>query len=140
VALLEDTFYIVGTQGTVLASSNALDWVSIGTITDKSLYGVAGHGGQLVLAGVEGAILRSQVIPNLEPVRILNYSRRDQQNLYLFVGQPDQRFTLDQSINLDHWITGPTLEFLDNSGTLLFLQNVMSNAPPAQFYRATLAP
>jgi hypothetical protein len=140
VTRLDDTFFIVGTQGAVLASSNAVEWISIGTITDKSLYGVACHGGQLVAAGVEGVIVRSQVIPDLTPVRLLNFSRHDNQNLYLFAGRPDQRFTLDRSLTLTNWTPGPKLEFLDSTGTLLLLENAVTNAPPTEFYRATIVP
>jgi hypothetical protein len=140
VTLLGDTYYIVGTQGEVLASTNALDWLSIGTITEKSLYGVAGHGGQLVAAGVEGAIVRSQVVPDQAPVKILSYSRRDQESLYLFAGKPDQRFTLDRGTCFTNWATGPIYEFLDGTGTLLLLESGLTNAPNLEFYRATLVP
>jgi hypothetical protein len=140
VTQLDDTFYVVGTQGAVLASSNAIDWISIGTITDKSLYGVASHDGQLVAAGVEGAIVRSQVIADSTPVRFLNFSRRDNQNIFLISGKPDQRFTLDRSSTFTNWSRGVTLEILDSSGTLLFLENTMTNSRPSESYRATLVP
>jgi hypothetical protein len=94
----------------------------------------------LVAAGVEGAIVRSQVIPDPNPVRVLNFSRRDNQNLYLFSGQPDQRFSLDRSVTLTNWSPGLTLEFLDSSGTLLLLENPVTNPPPAEFYRPTIVP
>ena len=140
VTLLDDTYYIVGNQGTVLLSTNAVNWTNIGTITEKSLYGVAHNGaGQLVVAGVEGAIIRSQVIPDLLPVKFLDFAREGTQNLYLFSGKPDQRFRLDRSSWLTNWSIGPTLEFLDSSGTLLFLDDTGTNAPPRAFYRTTLA-
>jgi len=139
ITLLDDTWFIVGNQGTVLLSTNAVNWTSIGTITEKSLYGVAHNGaGQLVVGGVEGAILRSQVIPDLSPVKFLDFAREGTQNLYLFSGKPDQRFRLDRSSWLTNWSMGQTLEFLDSSGTLLFLDNTGTNAPPRAFYRATL--
>jgi hypothetical protein len=140
VAKLDQTYFIVGTQGTVLASSNAVEWISIGSITDKSLYGVASHEGQLVAAGVEGVIVRSQVISDTTPVRFLNFTRHDNQNLYLFSGKPDQRFTLDRSLRVTNWAAGSILEFLDSSGTLLLLENALTNPPPMEFYRATLSP
>lgn len=140
VTLLADTYFIVGTQGTVLASTNAVNWTNIGTITEKSLYGVACHDGQLVAAGVEGSIVRSQVIPDLTPVQVLKFARTNNQNLFLLAGKPDQRFTLDRSTALTNWSTGPVLEFLDSSGTLLLLDYADTNAPASQFYRATLDP
>lgn len=140
VTLLDDTYYVVGVQGTVLASTNATNWAFIGTITEKSLYGVACYNGQLVAAGVEGSIVRSQVIPDLTPVQFLEFSRRDNQNVYLLTGKPDQRFTLDRSSSLTDWVPGLLLEFLDSSGTLLLLDTVVTNPPPTEFYRATVVP
>lgn len=140
VTLLADTYFAVGTQGAVLASSNAVNWVSVGTITEKSLYGVACHDGQLVAAGVEGAIVRSQVIPDLTPMRFLGFSQRTNVSAYLIAGKPDQRFTLDRSPTLTNWTPGLLLEFLDSTGTLLLLETIDPNAPPSQFYRATLIP
>lgn len=140
VTLLDDTYYIVGVQGTVLASTNTTNWTFIGTITEKSLYGVACHEGQLVAAGVEGSIVRSQVIPDLTPVRFVQFSRRNHQNSYLLAGKPDQRFTLDRSSSMTVWTPGLLLEFLDSSGTLLLLEAVNTNPPPTEFYRATVVP
>jgi hypothetical protein len=130
----------VGVQGTVLASTNTTNWTFIGTITEKSLYGVACHEGQLVAAGVEGSIVRSQVIPDLTPVRFVQFSRRNHQNSYLLAGKPDQRFTLDRSSSMTVWTPGLLLEFLDSSGTLLLLEAVNTNPPPTEFYRATVVP
>jgi hypothetical protein len=140
VTLLDDTYYIVGVQGTVLASTNTTNWTYLGTITEKSLYGVACHDGQLVTAGVEGSIIRSQVIPDLTPVRFLQFSRQRGQNFYLLAGTPGQRFTLDRSSSLTDWIPGLLLEFLDSSGTVLLLDNATTNPPPTEFYRATVVP
>ena len=140
VTLLDDTYYVVGVQGSVLASTNAINWAFIGTITEKSLYGVASHDGQLVAAGIEGSIVRSQVIPNLTPVRFVQFSRRNGQNSYLLAGKPDQRITLDTSASLTNWMPRLLLEFLDSSGTLLLLDSINTNPPPAEFYRATVIP
>ncbi len=138
VAYIDDTYFIVGAQGTVLASTNAIDWTRIGTISLKTLYGTAAHNGQLVTVGIEGIILRSQVVPISEPVKILGFSRESSQNLFLFSGQPDQRFTLDRSPDLASWASGYALEILDSSGTLLCREG--SNSVPREFFRATLAP
>jgi hypothetical protein len=73
-------------------------------------------------------------------VRFLNFSRRDNQNIFLISGKPDQRFTLDRSSTFTNWSRGVTLEILDSSGTLLFLENTMTNSRPSESYRATLVP
>ena len=138
VAYIDDTYFIVGAQGTVLASTDAINWTNIGTISQKTLYGTAAHNGQLVAVGIEGIILRSQVAPISEPVKIFGFSRESNQNLFLFSGQPDQRFTLDRSADLQSWFRGHELEILDSSGTLLYLEG--SNSVPREFFRATLAP
>ena len=38
-----------------------------------------------------------------------------------------------------NWTNGPVLEFLDSSGTLLFLEETDTNAPSREFYLAALA-
>jgi hypothetical protein len=140
VTLLGDTYFVVGTQGTVLTSSNLVNWARLDTITRKSLYGVSNSDGQLVVAGVEGVILRSQVLPDLTPVSFLDFSRREQQNLYLFSGKPNQRFTMERSGDLINWSRGPVFEFLDGTGTLLLFEDSTGKSPPEEFYRATLVP
>ncbi|MBI4326598.1 MAG: hypothetical protein HY674_15235 [Chloroflexi bacterium] len=137
-AYIDDTYFVVGAEGTVLASTNALNWTNLGTISQKTLYGTAVHNGQLVAVGIEGIILRSQVAPISEPVKILGFSRESNQNLFLFSGQADQRFTLDRSTDLLSWVPGNELEILDSSGTLLYLEG--SNSVPREFFRTTLAP
>ncbi|MBI5775024.1 MAG: hypothetical protein HZA89_14945 [Verrucomicrobia bacterium] len=133
-------YYAAGNQGTVLISSNAAQWNSIGTLTQKSLYGAASDGSQLVLAGLEGAVLRAQIVPRQTPVNFQRFSRAAGQNLISFAGKTDQRFTLQRGTNLVDWSNGVTLELLDRSGTLLFLEAADTNAPPVEFFRALLAP
>jgi hypothetical protein len=149
VTWIDGVFFIVGTQGTVLTSTNAVDWTSRGTITLKSLYAAATDGNQLITVGVEGLILRSQIVPDLTPIDILTYtqyadtSAATVNNLFLFGGKADQRFTLDYRLTFDTnaWVTGEQLEFYDSSGTLYYLETQRkSNAPPQQYYRGTLTP
>ena len=114
---------------------------NIGTITRKALYGTASYNGQLIIAGVEGSIVRARVTPQLNPVEFLEYSRNAGENFFLVAGKPDQQFTLDSltnitAVNATNWVTGPKLEFLDSSGTLLIVQ---PRPPlPREFYRGTL--
>jgi hypothetical protein len=150
VAWVDDTWFVIGNSGTVLASSNAVNWSNIGTLTRKNLYGAATDGRQLIAAGIEGAILRSQIIPDLTPITILSYDRVTTNvlstmiayNLYLFGGRADQQFTLDYRAGLETnviWTTGAGLEFFDGSGTLFYLETITgTNLPPREFYRATL--
>jgi hypothetical protein len=61
--MVSNTYYVVGNQSVVLASTNFVNWTNIGTITTKSLEGTASQNGQLVVDGFEGTILRSQILP-----------------------------------------------------------------------------
>jgi len=149
VTYVDNTWFAIGSSGVLLTSTNAVDWISRDTLTRKNLYGAATDSKQLVTVGLEGVILRSQIVPDLRPITILSYDRFATntplgvvaQNLYLFGGQPDQRFTLDHRAGLETnaWITGPQLEFFDGSGTLFYLETINSSNPPSrEFYRTTL--
>jgi hypothetical protein len=145
VELVSDTYFIAGNQGTLLVSSNAVDWLDIGTLTQKSLYGLATRNGQLITVGVEGVIIRSQIMPILEPLRFLNFAHTMEHNLFLLEGQPDQRFTIERNPDLSqpastNWVGGPILEFSDSSGTVLYLENTPTNQPPQSYYRGALVP
>ena len=94
-----------------------------------------------------GAILRSQVVPNLTPITILDYARlvapNMAQNIFLFGGVVGQQFSLDRcpEPGSSNWITGPVLELLRGDGTLFYLETVYgTNIPPQEYYRATLVP
>jgi hypothetical protein len=138
--MISNTCYIVGNNGTVLASTNFLNWTNLGTITLQSLYGAATQNGQLVVVGLQGSILRSQVIPDLSPIQFISYAQSDGDNVFSVAGDPDQQFTLDSSTNLVNWTTGPPLDLIYGSGTLVFYTQLGTNPPPCQYYRATLAP
>lgn len=135
------TWFVVGNQGTVLGSTNAIDWSPAGTLTSKSLY-AAGHNGAglLVAAGVEGAILRAQISPLTNSIEIVEYTRSTNQSSFLFAGQTGQRFTLDRSPAFTNWVSGDPLEFLDGSGTLLYIEQNPPSPPVVEFYRTTLEP
>ena len=146
---IQDTWFAVGLNGTVLASSNLVNWAAPGTLTRKGLYGVAADSKQLVVVGVEGAILRSQIVPETTPVSFLGYSlvptngHSSAYNIFLFGGVTDQRFTLDRATNLVErtWAGGPELEIFDGSGTLYYVETISgTNLPPAEYYRTALRP
>ena len=149
VTMIDDTYFLLGKQGLVMTSTNATNWIDRGTITTKSIYGATTDSRRLICVGLEGMILRSPVVPDPTPPQILGYSRivptngMTVANLFLFGGKTDQRFTVDyrQFFDTNQWHTGAQLEFYDSSGTLFYLETFpATSAPPAEFYRTTLAP
>ena len=144
-----NTWFVTGYSGTVLSSTNLVNWSAPGTITKKNLYGCATAEGQLVAVGVEGAILRAQVTPDVTPVEFLAYAHvastnaAVSQNVYLFGGRTDQRFVVERRADLSetNWVAGEQLEIIDGSGTLYYVEIVSgTNQPTTEFYRATLRP
>jgi hypothetical protein len=138
--IISNTTYVIGNAGTVISSTNLVNWRNVPNVTGLSLYGAATQNGQLVTVGLEGTILRSQVIPDLTPVSFVNYAQADGENVFVVAGHPDQQFTLDSSNDLTNWTTGPTLDLIYGSGTLLFITPTGTNPPPVQYFRATLIP
>jgi hypothetical protein len=138
VGWVDNTYFIVGDQGTVLTSLDSAVWTDRGTITGKSLFAAATAGGMLVAAGIEGVILRSQVVPFTTPVSFLSFPSQASDNVFLFAGQPGQRFTLDRSNDLGTWTPSPVLE-IDTTGTLLHVDDG-TNAVVRQFFRTSLHP
>lgn len=55
-------------------------------------------------------------------------------------GVPQYQFALNMSIGLTNWATGPTLELIYGSVTLLFITPTAINDPPAQCSRGTGVP
>jgi photosystem II stability/assembly factor-like uncharacterized protein len=136
-------WYAVGNQGAVLASTNGLQWANLGTLTQKSLFGAATDGAQLVVAGVEGAILRAQIVPRTNPPVILRFAVTAPTNasvhrLFLLAGELDQRILIERSFNLRDWTNGPAVEVLDASGTVLLLDDAPRQS--REFFRARLQP
>ena len=52
-------FIAVGTSGTIIQSTNSLDWAVIKNPTDQNLYGVGAGNGILVVVGAGGTVLTS---------------------------------------------------------------------------------
>ena len=134
-----DAWHVVGANGTVLTSSNLESWHAKGTITGLSLYGALANGGQLLSVGLEGIILRKEIIPRTTPI-LIRWDRAVAvdggiTNNFGFRGFPGQRFSLDRSPDLKTWEPGPNLELIDGSGVLEY-----SNTTRAvrEFYRAKL--
>lgn len=137
---VDGAWLVVGNQGAFLASPDSTNWYNFGTATRKSLYGAVAHEGLFVTVGTEGVILRTRLIPDLTPVRIAGFGRTSGVNLFLFTGAPDQRFALQSSPDLLNWADDVLLEFVDSTGTLLWLDDIGTNAPGPQFYRTRLLP
>jgi len=140
VSFLDGKYYVCGHQGAMLASSDLANWTYLGTITEKSLFGLAHAGGRLVAAVVEGSILRAEVVRDNAPVQFLAFDRSEFGNLYLLSGSTGQRFTLDRASELSSWTQGPVYEFLDSTGTLLLIEDTGTNAPPREFYARPWSP
>ncbi|MBI5384792.1 MAG: hypothetical protein HZA90_08890 [Verrucomicrobia bacterium] len=138
-AFVDGAWFAVGTAGAVVASTNLTTWTNIGTLTRKSLFGIAATASQLVAVGGEGVILRAQVVPDLTPVSFVSYTRSSSRNVFLLGGRPDQRIQMLRSTTLTNWTPDIQLEFLDGTGTLLFLENQPPGLP-YEFYRAVLTP
>ena len=123
----------------LLTSPDVIHWTSDSSlITGKSLYGAASIGGQLLVVGVEGAILRAQVAPFPDPVGVVQWPASPDTHLFLFSGAPDQTFQLQRSSDLHTWIPGSPLEITDPSGTLLLLDDGTNNA--AEFFQTVSPP
>lgn len=93
------------------------------------------HAGQLVTVGTEGVVIRSQLVPDPTPIQIARYSRSSGYNVFLFTGGVDQQCRLQSSTNLVDWTDGARLDFLDGTGTVLYVQENGSDATQT-FYRA----
>jgi len=129
-------WFVVGNQGTVLTSADGVHWTpDTSIITGKSLYSATTLREQLITAGVEGVILRSQIGAFPSPVQLSNYPRSEAEKLFLFVGVSDQRFRLDRGPAVTEWAPETELEITDPSGALLYLSS-KTNAPAGQFFRS----
>jgi hypothetical protein len=133
-----------------------VNWTSLSVPSIKSLYGATTYDGQLVLAGIEGIVLRNQIVPRTTPVDFLAYDYSVATNspgttdaivsayeLFLLGGQPDQFFEFQSCTNLGiaAWNTNAALELFDASGTIYLLRTRdLTNTPPREFYRTRLVP
>ena len=134
------TWYATGTGGVVLTSSDTVTWSVDGTlITGKSLYAAASLNGQLIVAGVEGAILRAQVDGFPKAVSFVQWPGSADSHVFVLSGAPDQTFQLRRSEDLTTWIPGSPLEITDSSGTLVLFDSSTNNAA-TQFFQTVSPP
>jgi hypothetical protein len=119
--------------------------------TVKSIFGAATFGGQLIFTGVEGVVLRNQLVPRLTPANFLGYDQSlvtetngvTSYELFLFGGEPDQFFAFQSSTNLatGSWSNNASLELFDASGTMYLLRSRdQTNTPPHELYRTMQVP
>lgn len=144
-----DRYYAVGTQGAFLESTNLVNWVTKEMITGKSLYSLAAHDGQMVATGVEGLILRSRPAPNTNQVEIISHvfgsdTNNVYQSIFLFAGEPDQKFNFDVTGPLTpsvSWTNLTQFEITDPDGFLFHVMNLSTNTlPTSRIYRTDLTP
>jgi hypothetical protein len=137
VTFANGTWYITGSDGMLVTSSDAISWRAEKSITSKSLYGAATDGQQIIAVGMEGVILRKDFQTAITPVEILSYDHSGLRNLFLFSGQIDQRFVLEESESVTGpWRAAAFLELTDVGGTLVV--EIPSDGAPTKFYRTRL--
>lgn len=159
VTFTDGRWFVPGMQGLLLTSTNLVNWTRLPLPTGKSHFGAATWNGQLVLAGVEGAVLRNPVVPLPTPVDFLAYDRvvyatpsgqganavtiPTALELFLFGGEPDQFFEFQSCTNVTsgQWTTHASLELFDPSGTIYLTRDRdLTNTPPQEMYRTRLLP
>jgi len=139
VAYANGNYYAGGTAGTLLTSPDAITWTALPYNTTKSIYGIAQDSGRLLLAGLEGATVRTRLLPWESPVNFLNINQSGTGEIFLFSGELDQRFMLQRTVDFKNWFDAAELEILDNSGADVYFQGRIrgnlwffrtSNLPP----------
>ena len=114
-------WFIAGSQGTVLHSADGVNWIQDDQlITGKSMYGLATQDIQLIAVGIEGAILRTRLAPYLNPVEIVKYPHSPLENEFIFRGELDQRFRLDQGPSVNALKLGPILSIPNPDGLMIY--------------------
>jgi hypothetical protein len=120
VTFQEGNYYVVGSQGVVLRSSDAANWTTLTPWTSKSLYDIGGENGQLLTVGIEGAALRSRIIPWTNSVNFLGLTLSTNTQAFLFSGHPDQRFIIQRSPDFGSWVDFAPAEIRDTTGASIF--------------------
>ena len=137
VTLANGIWYITGGDGMLVTSSDGINWRAERSITSKSLYGAATDGEQVIAVGIEGVILRKNLQTATTPVEIISYDHLGLRNLFLFAGEVDQRFVLEESESITGpWRPAAYLELTDAGGTLVL--EIPNNGTPTKFYRTRL--
>ena len=135
-------FYASGTLGRVWQSVNGNEWQSLPTNTSKSLYTLSPFNGRLIVAGIEGVIIRTPFTEFKDPLSIQAFQKiayEDQDYFgFLIQGKTDQLFTFEYSSNLsDTWeVFIQNAEITERDGTASLLMPVTED-PEKIFFRVS---
>jgi hypothetical protein len=139
VAFVNNQWFIAANAGMILTSSDAVNWKAQSSITSRSLNALAISENQIVAAGADGIILRKDLVASGAPANFLSFSQNLYLGTFLFEGQTDGQFWLEQADEITGpWSTVTALELLDSSGTLLLQRDM--DAAPKRFFRTRLKP
>lgn len=135
ITFAQGTWYATGGNGTLVTSTDAITWRPERAITARSLYGAATDGEQLVTVGMDGVILRRNLQTPTTPVHIESYDNPGLRSIFLFTGQIDQRFVIEESESiLGPWRAAEYLELTDPA--IIFERN--NPEVPTKFFRTKL--
>lgn len=139
IAFLGSSYLAIGARGTWIASTDGSLWSSQPLFTSKSLYSLASNGSQLLAVGVDGALLRNQWLPKLDPIYVQYTYAQTSSTLrthsFQVAGSQDQVFSIDSSTNLVDWTLGPTFEVSDPADVISHSETTDSSVPQT-FFRA----
>ena len=139
VTYAQGNWYVAGSRGTIVTSADGITWTESKAITSNSLYGAASDGEQLILAGLEGTILRKNLETPTTPVNFLAVEHLGGNSVFLFAGVIDQQFLLEESESIaGPWRPVAVLELTDPSGTLVYER--AADDASAKFFRTRLIP
>jgi hypothetical protein len=128
---------VAGSRGTLVGSDDGRSWTSRRAITSNSLYGAASHGEQMILVGMEGTILRTNFRTPTAPVNILAFDHVGTESVFLFAGEMDQQFYLEESATLiGTWVPVALLELSEPAGTLIY--EYPGDSSTIKFFRTQL--
>jgi hypothetical protein len=134
VTFAQGIWYATGGDGTLVTSADGTGWVAEKAITSKSLYGTATDGDRVIAVGIEGVILRRNLNAVRTPVEILSYDNPGLSSIFLFAGEVDQPFVLEESESVvGQWRTAEYLELTEPGGTIVFER--VNDGAAMKFYR-----
>lgn len=140
VSYFDGFYYAVGTLGRVWQSQQGSQWSSLPTNTSKSLYTLAPLDERLVVAGIEGVILRTPLTDFMNPINIETFQTLESEDEkyfgFVLSGKTDQYFSFDFSTSLNGpWENFlPPTEILEDDGIVSLLYPV-DEFPENIFFR-----
>lgn len=127
----QDVYYAVGTQGAMWWTRDLNQWNEMNLPTGKSLYTISGNSRRILVAGIEGIILRTLTESIFDPIslnhpRIISSLNQDNIGMALF-GVTDQKFEVQSSIDLVNWDLVFKDRITDPDGLYLFLLDFLTD-------------